>query len=323
MKIVITDLDHPDHVAETTVLERSGLALELLNCRSEEDLIAQARDAEIAINQYAPFTARVLAALPRLKQIIRYGVGVNNIDLDAATQAGVQVCNVPDYGMQEVSDHAIALTLAMLHKIVPMNAATRAGVWDYSLAIPVRRHAALTVGVIGLGRIGRLYAEKMRALKFQVIAHDPFPSTSDDPEIPNRPLHELLEQVDVVAFFCGLSNDTYHLLDAARIERLKDGAFVVNTARGGLIDERSLAEAVAQGRLGGAALDTTEIEPLAADSPLRTCESVLLTPHMAWYSEEAAQELKRKVAEEAVRFATNQPVNWPVNRIGESERRHG
>lgn len=318
MKIIISDLDHDSHQIEKDVLAAAGFDFDLLQCKTEDDLIAQAKGANIVINQYAPFTERVFAALPEVKQIVRYGVGVNNVDLVAATKAGVQVCNVPDYGMNEVSDHALAMTLALVRKIVPMNASTKSGVWDYAIAKPIRRQSEMTVGVIGLGRIGRLYARKMDALGFKVLGQDPLyqPSAPDGTGyITPATIDQIIGTADIIAVFCPLTPETKHLLGRDAFARAKDGVYVVNTSRGGIIDEDALAEALKSGKCAGAGIDTTEIEPLPATSPLRDFETCLLTPHMAWYSEDSAQELKRKVAEEAVRFARGEAVNWPVNTL--------
>jgi D-3-phosphoglycerate dehydrogenase len=314
MKIIISDLDHADHDAETRVFTAAGLDFTLLQCRTEEDLLAQAADAAIVLNQYAPFSRRVIEALPNLRQVIRYGVGTNTIDLDAADAAGVQVCNVPDYGVQEVSDHALALSLSLLRKISVMDRLTRSVAWDYTAAIPVRRFSGLTVGVIGLGRIGRRFAGQMAALGLNVIGHDPMWDGPAPTDLTLQDLDKVIEGSDLLALFCPLTSETYHLLDAGALARMRPGASLVNTSRGGLIDEAALAEALILGHLSGAALDVTEIEPLPADSPLRGIDSCLVTPHMAWYSEESALELKRKVAEEAVRFIRGEPLRWPVNR---------
>nr|WP_321462135.1 C-terminal binding protein [uncultured Cohaesibacter sp.] len=313
MKIVITDLDHADQNMEREVFAKAGLEFALLECRTEDDLINQIKDYEIALNQYAPFTKRVFDALPNLKQIIRYGVGVNNVDLEAAKEAGVQVCNVPDYGMHEVSDHAIALSLSIIRKVPKMDKAVHDGVWDFTVAAPIRRFCETTVGVVGLGRIGRLYAKKMHELGFKIVGYDKFykPSAADGTDyIKGASLDEVIAEADIFALFCPVTNDNFHMIDEAAISRMKNGVYIVNTARGGLIDEDALAKALKSGKIAGAALDTTEIEPLPENSPLRALDNCQLTPHMAWYSEDAALELKRKVAEEAVRFSNGESINW-------------
>ena len=313
MKIVITDLDHADQNMEREVFAKAGLEFDLLECKTEDDLINQIKGYEIALNQYAPFTKRVFDALPDLKQIIRYGVGVNNVDLAAAKEAGVQVCNVPDYGMHEVSDHAIALSLAVIRKVPKMDKAVHNGVWDFTVATPIRRFSETTVGVVGLGRIGRLYAKKMHDLGFNIIGYDKFytPNSADGSDfIKAGTLDEVIAAADIFALFCPVTDENFHMINAEAISRMKDGVYMVNTARGGLIDEDALADALKSGKVAGAALDTTEIEPLPESSPLRSLENCQLTPHMAWYSEDAALELKRKVAEEAVRFSSGEKINW-------------
>jgi len=319
MKIVISDCDHASMDIETGVLGQAGLGFTLFQCKSEDDAIARCKGANIILNQYTPMTRRVIAALsPELKQIVRYGVGVNNVDLAAATDHGVQVCNVPDYSMDEVSDQALAMMLALARKLVPMAEATRAGAWDYQKAIPLYRLSERTVGVIGLGRIGRRFAEKVRALAKTVIGYDPVyvPNAKDGSDfIRAVSLDELLKTADLVSIHCPLTEGTRHLIDAKALAKMKPAAMIVNVSRGGIVDEDALADALAAKKLAGAALDVVENEPLPAGSRLRGFDTCLLTPHIAWYSEEAGLELKRKVAEEALRMAKGQPVRYPVNRL--------
>jgi len=319
MKIVVSDCDHDSLDIEKGVLEKAGLGFTLLQCKSEEDVIANCKGAGIILNQYAPMTRKVMAALlPELKLIVRYGVGVNNIDLEAASDLGVQACNVPDYSMEEVSDQALAMLLALARKLIPMCAATQNGAWDYQTSIPLYRLSEQTIGVIGLGRIGRRFAEKARVLGSRVIGYDPVytPNAADGSEfIASVPLAKLLAEADLISVHCPLTPQTHHLIDAAALAQMKPSAYLVNVSRGGIVDEDALVAALRAGKLAGAALDVAEKEPLSADSPLRGCPNCLLTPHMAWYSEEAGLELKRKVAEEAVRMAKGEPVRYPVNRL--------
>ncbi|WP_319772575.1 C-terminal binding protein [Breoghania sp.] len=318
MKVVYSDLNHSSHAIEDEILAAAGLSAPLYTCLTEDEVIDQLGEAEIVLNQYAPFTARVFEALPNLKQIIRYGVGYNNVDLEAATKAGVQVCNVPDYGMNEVADHALALSLTLLRKIVPMNNSCQAGRWDYIEAVPIRRLRELTVGVIGLGRIGQVYARKMNAIDLKVLGYDKFykPNAADGTDyIESADTDRIFKEADIVAVFCPLTDETRNMINADVMASMKDTAVIVNTSRGGIVNEADLAAALKAGQIAGAGIDTTGNEPLEDGSPLRGIETCLITPHMAWYSEDSANELKRKVAEEAVRFAQNQPVNWPVNKL--------
>ena len=319
MKIIISDCDHSAMEQEKKVLSDAGMSFTLFQCKTEEDAIAQCKGANVIINQYTPMTRRVIEALkPELRQIIRYGVGVNNVDLVAASDNGVQVCNVPDYGMNEVSDHALAMTMALARKIVLMNELTRKGAWDYQKSIPIFRLSEQTVGLVGLGRIGRLYAQTMHALGCRIIGYDLYykPNAKDGSDfIQSATMDEVIAQSDIIAVNCPLTDETRNLFSDAAFAKMKKTAYIVNTSRGGIIDEAALARALEKGEIAGAALDVTEKEPLAADSPLRKHDNCLLTPHMAWYSEQAGLELKRKVAEEAVRFARGEAVHYPVNKI--------
>lgn len=319
MKIVVSDCDHANMDVEKAVFDKAGLSFTHLACKTEDDLIAQCKGAGSVLNQYAPFTRKVIAALsPDLKQIVRYGVGVNNVDLAAATDHGVQVCNVPDYSMSEVSDQALAMMMALTRKVVQMNALTKAGGWDYAKSIPVFRLAGATVGVIGLGRIGRMFCAKVRALGCHVIGYDAYykPNAKDGSDyIEAVSLDELYRRADVISVNCPLTDETRHMVSDAQFALMKPTAYVVNVSRGGIVDEAALARALEAKKIAGAALDVTEAEPLAANSPLRKFDNCLITPHMAWYSEEAGLELKRKVAEEAVRMVKGEPVHYPVNKL--------
>lgn len=318
MIVTISDCDHSSLEIEQSVLTAAGLSLSLQQNKTEDDLIQNMQLANIVLNQYAPFTERVFASLPNLKQIVRYGVGVNNIDLQAATRYGVQVCNVPDYGTHEVADHALAMMLALTRKIPFMNAQVKNGEWDYQASIPIYRHRKQIVGVVGLGRIGGAFAQKVHGLGMRVIAFDPSKQMKGIDEslkfVEFVSFEQLLEQSDIISIHCP-ADRAYHMFNAQALQQMKKGSYLVNVSRGGIIDEDALYEAIVNKQISGAALDVCEQEPVAKDSPLLQCENVLITPHMAWYSEQAAMELKRKVAEEAVRFAKGEQVQYSVNII--------
>ncbi|WP_208976023.1 C-terminal binding protein [Pseudovibrio exalbescens] len=316
MKVVVSDCDHKSMDIEKDVLKTVDLQIEHLDCKTEKDVISHCDGANIVLNQYAPFTERVFSELaPHLGLIVRYGVGVDNIDLDAATRHGVQICNIPDYGMNEVSDHALGLMLALVRKIPFITELTREGVWDFRRTIPVRRVQEMTIGVLGVGRIGGLFAHKVSALGCRVLLCDPY---KDNLAAEISGAHEvsfdnLLAQSDLISVHCPLSEETRGLLGANAISKMKPGAMLINTARGGIVDEAALANALNSGHISGAAIDTVEREPLASSSQLLAMQNCLVTPHMAYYSEESSEELKRKVAEEAVRFSQNESVHYPVN----------
>ena len=315
MKVIITDCDHDSIEIEKEIFAAAGMEMELKQAISEEEVIEKCQEAEIFVVQYAKITDKVMEQCPKLKYVVRYGVGVDTVDVPAATRRGIQVGNVPDYGMNEVADHAIALALAMTRKIVKMDAFTKNQVWDYTASIPIHRFCELTVGVVGLGRIGRNFAKKMSALGFRVIGTDPYfqPSAETDSYVTLVSLDEVIGQSDIISLHCP-ADGNQNLFNRETFRRMKNTAVLINVARGGIINETDLYQALTEGELGGAALDCMAGEPVGRDCPLFRDENVIVTPHMAWYSEEAARELKRKVAEEAVRFAKGEPIHYPINR---------
>lgn len=315
MNIYITDCDHENLKQEESVFAAAGIHAVLLQCKTEDELIGQCAQADILLNQYAPITRRVMENLPRLKYVVRYGVGTDNIDVAAAEELGIQVGNVPDYGMNEVADHAITCMLALIRKLPQMNDQTKGGKWDYTTSIPVHRLGEMTVGVIGLGRIGRNFARKASAMGMHVLGYDPYytPNAKDGMDFITPVSEEqLLRGSDVVSIHCPLNNSR-GMLERTAMEMMKPGAYLINVARGGIVDEEALDWALTSGHLAGAALDCMAKEPAPADYPLFRHKNLIATPHMAWYSEEAAQELKRKIAEEAVRFARGKKIHYPVN----------
>lgn len=315
MKVIITDCDHKDINIETRVVTEAGFELELKQCKTEEDLIEQCQDAEIFINQYAPITRKVMESLPKLKFVVRYGVGVNNVDVKAATELGVQIGNVPDYGMNEVADQAIAFLMALTRKLVQMNEYTKKQAWDYIPSIPLYRPSTQTVGVVGLGRIGRNFAIKAHAIGYKVIGYDPFYAPRPEIDfVEPVSIEELQKRANIISIHCPLDGNE-NLFDKAAFDRMQDGSYIINCSRGGIINEDALIEAVESGKIAGAGLDCVVGEPLAPGAKLLCNDKILVTPHMAWYSEEAAEELKRKAAEEAVTFAQGGQIRYPVNKL--------
>lgn len=313
-KAVITDCDHDSIQIEINVFEQAGIPIERKQCRTEQELMDQCTDADVFIVQYAPITRRVMENCPKLKYIVRYGVGVDNIDVAAATELGIQVGNVPDYGMNEVADHAIALSMALLRKISSMNDFTKSNRWDYTKAIPIHRFSDLTVGVVGLGRIGRNFARKMHALGFRVIGYDPYFTETEETSEYVTPVdfETVVREPDLISVHCPLEGNR-NLFDRETFRKMKPSAVIVNVARGGIINEADLLEAIQERIIAGAGLDCMENEPVSCQDPLFREDNVIVTPHMAWYSSEASDELKRKVAEESVSFLNNRPIHYPVN----------
>jgi D-3-phosphoglycerate dehydrogenase / 2-oxoglutarate reductase len=313
--VIVADCDHPSIDIEKNVLQDTAREVRWLACRNEEEIIEQCRDARGILIQYAPMTRRVLERLPQCQTIVRYGVGVDTVDLRAASELGIKVSNVPDYGTNEVSDHALALMLCLTRKIAFANDRVKRGEWDFRLMHPVFRHQVQTVGIIGMGRIGGAMARKAHALGMRVIAYDPYVSLDAAPPfVECVALERLLAESDVVSVHCPLASDTLRMIDASALALMKPTAYLINTARGGIVDEDALEAALASRRLAGAAMDVLRIEPGAPQHPLFRHENFLGTPHMAWHSEESALELKRKAAEEVRRVLRGETPLYQVNR---------
>ncbi|MBI4839974.1 MAG: C-terminal binding protein [candidate division NC10 bacterium] len=293
-RVVITDCNHGTIAPEEDVL-RDVAKIELHQRNDEEGLLGFCLDADGIITQYGAFTRRVLKALRRCKVICRYGVGVDTVDLAAATECGIIVAFVPDYCTDEVSNHAAALILALHRGVRPLDREVRAGTWQFRAAAPIMRLAGQTLGIVGLGRIGFMLAGKLRPFGLTILATDPY--RKDWPDWIRRvSLDELLAASDIVSVHCPLTAETRHLIGAAALRKMKRSAFLVNTARGGVVDTGALVQVLYERRIAGAALDVQEVEPMPADHPLATLDNLILTPHAAWYSEGSIVELKRKVA---------------------------
>jgi D-3-phosphoglycerate dehydrogenase / 2-oxoglutarate reductase len=311
--VVITDCDHDTIDPERSVLDGHGVELRRRQCRTPREVADQAGDADVLINQYVPITAAVLDALPRCRLVVRYGVGVDNVDVEAAAERGVWVANVPDYGRDEVADHTLALALAVLRGVVVLDRAVRDGAWDLEAARPLRRLATLSYGVVGCGAIGAAVAGRAAGLGMRVLGYD-LPQVRSGPPIERVPLEELLAAADVVSLHAALTDQTHHLIGAAALARMRPTAFLVNTARGGLVDAAALLAALDDGKLAGAALDVLEGEPPdQLGWRLARHPKVVATPHAAWYSEESFHTLKTEVAREALRVLEGGRPRSPVN----------
>ncbi len=293
-RVVITDCNHGTIAPEQEILKEVA-DIELHQRNDEEGLLDFCLDADGIITQYGRFTRRVLRALRRCKVICRYGVGVDTVDLAAATECGIIVAFVPDYCTDEVSNHAAALILALHRHLPALDKGVKAGNWQFRLAAPTGRLRGQTLGIIGLGRIGTMLAEKFRGFGLRIQATDPY--RQDWPEWVRRvSLEELLRTSDLVSVHCPLTPETHHLIDAAALRKMKPSAYLVNTARGAVVDPEAILQALREKWIAGAALDVQEVEPMPGDHPLAELENVILTPHAGWYSEGSILELKRKVA---------------------------
>ncbi|MCM3790109.1 C-terminal binding protein [Domibacillus indicus] len=315
-KVLLTDYEFAHLEYEEQVFNESGLDIEFIKkqCKTEEDVIEHAKEADALLNQYAPISKRVIDSLERTKVISRYGVGVNTIDIDAAQAKNITVANVPDYGMEEVSNHALALLLSWARKVTLLNNEVKQGNWDFKACVPIHRFDKQTVGVLGFGRIPRRFIEKVKPLGFQTAAYDPFVSAEEMAAagVQKMELDEIIKESDYLSVHVPLIKETHHLLNAERFSQMKKNAVVINTARGPIIDEKALADALEQGIIAGAALDVTEEEPVSKTSPLLQMNNVIITPHSAWYSEEAMIELRQKAAKNIVQVLKGEQTPYAL-----------
>jgi D-3-phosphoglycerate dehydrogenase len=312
--IAVTDSVFPSLDLAMAALARLEPEMRMAKSAAADDILAVARDADAILVTYAKLPAELLRQLQRCKAIGRFGLGVDNIDTKAAAELGITVSYVPDYCMHEVSDHAMALLLALARKIPFSNTLVQAGRWEMPAVAPLRRIAGQVLGLIGFGNIPRALAPKAKAFGYEVIAHDPYAGSEvfAGCGVEAVSFESLLARADAISVHAPLTPATRGLIDAAAFARMKQGAVIVNTARGPLIDELALIAALDSGKLGGAALDVVTTEPLPKDSSLLGRPNVILTPHTAFYSVEALEELQTKCAADVARVLSGQPPVYPV-----------
>jgi D-3-phosphoglycerate dehydrogenase / 2-oxoglutarate reductase len=308
--ILVSDCDLPGTVIEDT-LRSAGLRADRAASPASDDLATLGADAAGLVVQWAPITAEVLDRMPNLRIISRVGIGYDMIDVEAATARGIAVANTPSYCIEEVAAHTVAMIMAQARGLPAYDRAVRAGTWKAVDAQPLAvRPSTTAVSVLGFGRIGSIVARGCRALGFRVLVADPYASADSIRAAGCEPVEipDAVARADILSLHVPLTEATRHLIDADSIATMRPGAVVVNTCRGPLIDEWALAEALRSGRLGAAALDVFDGEPLAADSPLRDLDQVLLSPHAAWFSPEALADLPVHAAENVTRFLAGESV---------------
>ena len=296
-KVVVTDYNYAGLEVEKEVLSRWNADVAGFHCVSPQEIIEVAKDADAIISQYAPVTAEVLNTLQNLKAVGRYGIGVDNIDVPAATEKGIVVINVPSYCEEEVSDHALAMLLAWVRKIPHYAVEVRKGIWDWKTGRPICRLHGKVLGLLGFGKIAGRLAAKAKALGLVIIAHDPYlpEGVFSALGVKRGGFEELLSQSDFLSIHVPLTKETRHLIDAKALSLMKPTACLINTSRGAVVDEQALVEALKRGQLAGACLDVLEKEPPDAGNELLQMPRVLISPHVAWYSR-VKRELRRKVA---------------------------
>lgn len=322
-KVVIADYDFGDADVEKSIVTGAGFELVAAQCKSEDDVIAVAADADAVLTQYAEVGKRAIESFTRCKVIARYGIGVDIVDVEAATAKNVVVTNVPnDWCMNEVADHAVALLIALQRKLPTYNKATRAGDWHWQSGRPIQRLQEGTLGLYSFGAIAKEVARRMRGFGVRIIAHDPF---VDEREAASAGVslvsfEEMLAQSDYLVIQAPLTSTTRGRFGEAELRRMKRGAILVNTARGPIVKDADLYRVLKDGWLAGAGLDDLEEEPAKKanwkpDNPLFKLDNVIITPHAAYYSERSIQIVRRFASEEVVRVLKGEVPLSPVNEV--------
>ena len=325
-KVAVTDYVFPNLEIERQELRKIGAELIESTDSDEESIIEAARDADAILNCYAELTPRIIESLKKCQIIARYGIGVNNVNIPTATKKGIIVTNVPDYCIEEVSDHALALILACARKICQLNKTVKCGKWDFKDYRPMYRLKGQTFGIVSFGKIPRRLVEKVSAYEFNIISYDPYV----DKEIAAKynvklvTLEELLKESDIITVHAPLTKETKGMFGSEQFKIMKNSAYLINTARGGLIKDNDLAQAIKEGEIAGAGLDVLEDENLNSHHPLTNLENVIITPHSAFYSEQALKDLQYKTVQEVIRVLTGENpkscVNPEVLKINKKEK---
>jgi D-3-phosphoglycerate dehydrogenase len=321
--ILVADYDFGDVNIERKIAEGAGFTLAAAQCKTEDDVIAAGREADGVLTQYATVGARAIDAFERCRVIARYGTGVDIVDVDAATKHGIQVTNAPnDWCADEVADHAIALWLAAARKVSEYDRAVRRGEWAWQVGQPIHRLRGRVLGLLSFGYIARNIAARAKPFGVEIWTHDPYMDEERIRREGVRPVSfdELLEGSDYLIVQAPLTPDTFHIFNRETLRRMKPTAILVNTARGPIVEDAALAEALEQGEIAGAALDDIEEEPAKRrdwkpTNPLFQAPNVLVTPHAAYYSDESIATVRRIAAEEAVRVLSGIPPISPVNEL--------
>ena len=313
--VAVTDHVFPDLEPAKQVLSELHAEVKLAEATTPEAILKVARDADGLLVCYAKVPAAIIEQLTRCKIIARFGIGVDNVDINAATRAGILVTNVPDYCVDEVSDHALALLFSLVRKVPFANQRAQAGKWEMPAVVPIHRLRGRVLGLVGFGKIPQALTTKAQAFGLQVQTTDPYitEETTAKFNVKLTSLPELLKTSDYVSIHAPLTPETNKMFNADAFRQMKRGAFLVNSARGPLVDEAALIEALDSGQLAGAALDVLPQEPLASNSPLLGRENLILTPHIAFYSEESNVELQTKAAQQVALVLSGKEARYPIN----------
>ena len=311
-KVLLTDYAWPDLNLERETLSVCDTELIATHCSTEADVLAATTNADAIITEYAPITRGVIQAARKCKIISLNAAGYDNVDVKAASDEGVIVANVPDYCYDEVADHAMALLLACARKIVRFCRDTSCKIWDFKSAGKIRRIRGQTLGLIGFGGVARNVGRKAKAFGLNIIAYDPYVAEEvfKQEHVERISLEGVLKKADFVSIHIPKTKETEGLIGEKQLRMMKPNSHLINTSRGGIVDEEALSRAVKEGAIEGAALDVLECEPADFSSPLFECENMIITSHCAFYSEEAMIEVRRRAVEAVVSVLSGE---WPKN----------
>lgn len=317
-KIAIVHTIFPGLEIERRKVENAGGKLVIAKSQSEEDMIEVAKDADAVVTTYAEVTRRVIEATEKCKIIVRTGIGVNNIDIPAATEKGIYVANVPDYCFDEVSDHTVSLAIALSRQLNAFDRKVKNRDWNLEGVRPILAMRGQKFGLVGFGNIPKEVAKKVKVFGFKVLAYDPYidPRVAEDLGVELVSMETLLRDSDFLSLHSPLTNETKHVINEDSLKKMKPTSYLINTSRGPLIDEKALYKALKEGWIAGAGLDVMEQEPPSDDNPLLTLDNIIITPHTAFASDKSNILLREKAIEEAIRGARgDQPRHW-VNKNG-------
>ena len=323
LKAVITDFDYGDNAIERGILQPAGIEVVALQAKSEAELLEAAGDCDAMMNQYARVGAKTIAAMRHCRVIARYGVGVDIVDVEAATKRGIVVTNVRDYCTEEVADHAIALWLSLARKLAQYDRATHQGIWRWQSGAPINRIRGQIMGIVSFGRIGQTIALRAKAFGVDIIVYDPYQQddliTAHDAKRVSK--DELVRRSNIIMMQVPMTAETRHFLSAKEFAAMQHGVIIVNTGRGPTIDNRALYAALSSGTVAGAGLDDPEEEPAKRanwsprENPLFSLANVIVTPHAAYYSEQSIRLARETAASEVRRVLTGERPLYAVNNV--------
>ena len=313
-KVVLTDNIFPDLVIEREMLDEVGA--DLVEVTDPTTLADEVKDADAVINTYAQLTPEIIGGMERCKLVIRNGIGVNTIDVDACNTKGIMVGNIPTYCIEEVATHAISLMLTLNRKVFLYNRTVREGVWDVKQGMKINSVVGATLGLVGFGRIPRLVNAQAQALGMKVLAYDPFVSADDVVEAgaTKAEMDQILAASDFISIHCPLTPETRGLFDYAAFTAMKDSAYLINTARGPIVNEPDLVRALEQGLIAGAGLDVLMEDKGQADHPLYEFENCIITPHAAWYSETSIMRRRTQTVDSVIEVLEGREPHSFLNR---------